>query len=218
MDTPVLYSFRRCPYAMRARMAIYVSNQQVTLREIVLRDKPDHMLEISPKGTVPVLQLQDGKVVDESLDVMLWALSKNDPEGWLEAENGSKEDMLALIKATETDFKPHLDRFKYSTRYEDVDPAEHQKLARDFLGLLNDRLANGRSLFGEKRALADYAIMPFVRQYVNADRAWREETIHPHTLRWLDEMLEEEPFTRIMQKFQQWKPEDTVTLFPDNSL
>ena len=176
------------------------------------------MVEISPKATVPVLQLQDGTIVDESLDVMLWALSQNDPEGWLEAENGSKEDMLTLIKATETDFKPHLDRFKYSTRYEDVDPAEHQKLARDFLGRLNDRLADSRSLFGEKRALADYAIMPFVRQYANADRAWREEKIHPHTLRWLDEMLLEEPFTRIMHKFPQWKPEDDVTLFPDKSL
>ncbi|MBT8427753.1 MAG: glutathione S-transferase N-terminal domain-containing protein, partial [Erythrobacter sp.] len=127
MAEAVLYSFRRCPYAMRARMALSISGAEYEHREVVLRDKPPQMLEVSPKGTVPVLVTEDGAVLEESLDIMRWALSQNDPEGWLARDDGK------LLAANDGPFKHHLDRYKYSTRYDDVDPEEHGKKALDHL-------------------------------------------------------------------------------------
>ncbi len=215
---PILYSFRRCPYAMRARMALIVSEVQVELREVVLRDKPQTMLDISPKATVPVLQLQDGQVIDESFDVMLWALNQNDPEDWLKPESSSYENMMELITQVEIDFKPHLDRFKYSTRYEDIDPLEHREKARAFLEVLEGRLGENIYLCGTKPSLADYAIMPFVRQYANADKEWQEQEIHPKTLAWFRKLIEESPFMDITKKYKQWHAGDDVTLFPDSGV
>ena len=125
-DTPILWSFRRCPYAMRARLALKASGQRVHLREILLRDKPEPFLAASPKGTVPVLQLADGSVIDESRDVMLWALGKADPHKWLACYHKDKEEVLRQLDALDSDFKHHLDRYKYATRYDDVDEAQHR--------------------------------------------------------------------------------------------
>ena len=121
-NLPILYSFRRCPYAMRARMAIHISGQKCELREVLLRDKPPSMLEYSSKGTVPVLVLQDKKVIDESLDVIDWALNLNDPDNWLRSKEN--EETKKLIEINDGEFKHHLDRYKYSTRYEDEDPVK----------------------------------------------------------------------------------------------
>jgi len=197
---PVLYSFRRCPYAMRARLALDASGLEVEHREILLRAKPQAMLEVSEKGTVPILVLDDGRVIDESLDVMLWALDRNDPEHWLEG----RETSLDLIATCDGEFKPHLDRYKYATRYDDADPLEHRAAASEFLTLLDGRLQAGLSLTGDTDRLADFGIFPFVRQFANTDRDWFEAQSWAALKAWLDRHLESDRFARVMVKHPLW--------------
>ncbi len=217
MDTsslPVLYSFRRCPYAMRARLALASSQQGCALREIVLRDKPGDFLLTSPTATVPVLKTPEGKVIDESLDIMIWALSHHDPEYWLQPGSGSLEDMLSLIDKADGDFKTALDRYKYTTRYDNIDGIGQRAKAASFLRDLNNQLENSTYLFGLRPTLADMAIAPFVRQFANVDRDWFEAQDWPHLLRWLNDFLNSERFTSIMTKYPKWQPGDAVTRFP----
>jgi len=214
LEDPILYSFRRCPYAMRARMALVVSGQVCQLREVVLRDKPPSMLEYSPKGTVPVLVLADGTVIDESLDVMHWALNKSDPEGWLAPESGSMDEVEALIERNDEDFKTHLDRYKYATRYEGADPLEHRTQAERFLAELEGLLGNQDYLFGNQIGFADIAIGPFIRQFANADKAWFDATPYPRVQRWLEAFVSSERFVEVMKKYTQWQEGDEVTWFP----
>ncbi|MBO6768023.1 MAG: glutathione S-transferase [Erythrobacter sp.] len=199
MADPILYSFRRCPYAMRARMALSVSGAQYEHREVVLRDKPPQMLEASPKGTVPVLVAENGEVLEESLDVMRWALGQSDPEGWLDRDDPE------LIEANDGPFKHHLDRYKYATRYDDVDPEEHRAAAFDILRTLEERLEAGAYLCGEQRGFADIAIFPFIRQFANADRAWFDVQDLPKLQAWLEGLITSDLFTGVMQKHPQWK-------------
>lgn len=182
---PILYSFRRCPYAMRARLALSISHQVCELREVVLRDKPQEMLDISPKGTVPVLIDVDGSVLEESLDIMLWALGKSDPEGWLSPEQGSMATMQALIADCDGGFKYHLDRYKYAQRYEEADAQRHRTEGSQFLEKLNDQLASTAYLFGQRVSWADRAIAPFVRQFANTDRTWFDAQPWPNLQRWM---------------------------------
>ena len=171
MDVPILYSFRRCPYAMRARMALLEAGIQVELREVVLRDRPEHMMEISPKGTVPVLLLPDGTVIEESLEIMLWSLD----ESWL------VDDWKALIEGNDNDFKHHLDRYKYNNRYENpLPPDEHRNEVVNILEGYNQRLTDFEYLCGDSCSISDYALAPFVRQFANTDRAWFDELPLPH--------------------------------------
>ena len=214
MSRPVLYSFRRCPYAMRARLAIASAGLECRLREVILRDKPAAMLEASPKGTVPVLVLEDGTVIDESLDIMLHALRTHDPEGWLSPEDGAPDDMLALIADCDGGFKHHLDRYKYAARYEDADFEHHRREGAAFLKRLDDRLTSRDQLFGARISLADMAIMPFVRQFANAGRAWFDAAPLPHLQRWLAGHLDSARFKAIMPKFSQWKPGVDEPVFP----
>lgn len=202
---PILYSFRRCPYAMRARMALFASGQAYELREVVLRDKPAHMLALSAKGTVPVLQLPDGRVIDESLDVMRWALGVNDPHNWL---GPNVDEMNTLIQACDTDFKTHLDRYKYASRYDDRDPLTHRAAGERFIQRLEARLGATAYLFGEHTALVDIAIAPFVRQFALADWDWFFATPYPHVQRWLNTFIATQPFTAVMDKFDPWQPGD----------
>jgi len=197
---PILYSFRRCPYAMRARLALDASGIEVEHREILLRDKPQAMLDVSPKGTVPVLVLDDGRVIEESLDVMMWALEQNDPGHWLEG----REISLDLIAACDGEFKPHLDRYKYATRYEDADPLEHRTAASEFLTLLDRRLQTCRSLTGDTDRLADFGIFPFVRQFANTDRDWFDAQSWAALKSWLDRHLGSDRFDRVMVKHPLW--------------
>lgn len=211
---PVLYSFRRCPYAMRARLALAVSGQRCELREIVLRNKPVEMLQASPKGTVPVLVLPDGVVVEQSLDIMLWALGLNDPYDWLRPENGSLEDMLGLIAKCDTEFKPCLDRYKYPDRYTGVDASDQREQGALWLQSLESRLRAGSvaqgatteisGLFGERATLADAAIMPFVRQFAQVDRAWFDTQPWPALHAWLNAWLAAPLFSAVMTKHQVW--------------
>ena len=209
----ILYSFRRCPYAMRARLAVQSSRTKVVLREIVLRDKPDAFLAVSPTATVPALVTGSGKVLDESLDIMLWALENNDPEGWLTPENGTLDDMLALIHATDGPFKTSLDLYKYHTRHPQVDPLAERQTAGEFLFVLDHRLSQTKYLFGAGASLADMAIAPFVRQFANVDRDWFDAMDWSSLSRWLMDFQNSERFAAIMEKYPKWVPGDPPTLF-----
>ncbi len=213
-NLPILYSFRRCPYAMRARLAVASSRQDCELREVVLRDKAEEFLQTSPTATVPTLKTPEGDVIDESLDIMIWALSRYDPEGWLAPDRGSLEDMLALIEAADGDFKTALDRYKYTTRYEGADSLAERAKAAAFLQGLDNHLLNSSYLFGGKITLADMAIAPFVRQFANVDRDWFDGQDWPHLLRWLDDFLKSDRFNDIMEKYPKWQRGDPPTRFP----
>jgi len=214
-DLPILYSFRRCPYAMRARMALYVSDQVCQLREILLRDKPAHMIEQSSKGTVPVLVLGEGTVLDESLDIMLWALNREDPHSWLSPNGGTLDQMNDLIAENDGPFKQHLDRYKYPTRYENVDPIEQRSGGLRFLDVLNARLESQDYLFGPAQSLADIAIFPFIRQFANTDRVWFDGLDLKPLQAWLSFHLEMDLFQRIMVKWPVWSEGQDVVVFPD---
>lgn len=201
---PILYSFRRCPYAMRARMALWISGITVELREVKLASKPPELIEASQKATVPVLVLTDGTVIDESCDIMRWALAQNDPESWLE---GDDRDLLATIEGP---FKHHLDRYKYPSRYDDCDPLPHRAAGYDILRTLEARLTDQSQLCGSSRTLADIAGFPFVRQFANHDREWFDAQPIPHLQRWLTEHLASDLFASVMVKYAPWKPGDEV--------
>ncbi|WP_188673250.1 glutathione S-transferase [Neptunicoccus cionae] len=209
MTRPILYSFRRCPYAMRARLSIVASGLQVELREILLRDKAPAFLAASPKGTVPVVVNGD-TVIEESLDVMEWALGQSDPQGLLYAGPEARE----LVLRCESEFKGHLDRFKYAVRYDDVDREEERKLASVYLRELDRRLDGQEYLFGERIGFADIGIAPFVRQFANTDRAWFDGQDWPNLIRWLDGFINSDRFQSIMNKYPKWEEGDAETLFP----
>ncbi|MBO6638673.1 MAG: glutathione S-transferase [Roseitalea sp.] len=213
---PVLYSFRRCPYAMRARLAIAASGMTVELREVVLRDKPDAMIEASPKATVPVLVLADGAVIDESWDVMTWALSQADPEGWWPKDHPLRSGIETLVAANDGPFKKALDRYKYPSRYESeiVCETDQRAIAAEHLRPLDKRLRHQKWLLGDRATLADFAILPFVRQFAHVDCDWFDAQPWPHLRDWLDRFLASDRFASIMQKHRQWRPGDAVTMFP----
>ena len=200
---PVLYSFRRCPYAIRARLALAVAQQPYQLHEVLLRDKPAALLAASPKGTVPVLVLQDGRVLEQSLDVMCWALQRNDPADWLRPSSGTLEEMLALVGDCDTHFKPLLDRCKYPQRYPDINPAQSWESAHAWLAKLNDRLADTGQLHGMHTTLADAAIFPFVRQFAAIDPVrWSTQPM-PSLQVWLAHWLQQPLFMDTMRKPEQ---------------
>lgn len=211
MSLPVLYSFRRCPYAMRARLAIWVSTQPCVLREVVLRDKPPAMLDLSPKGTVPVLELPDGQVIEQSLEIMQWALAQNDPENWLA---GDVEETAHLINQNDGPFKAALDRYKYETRYENVDAQVERQKCEIVLQDLEQRLKVNGFLCGPNPTLADYAILPFIRQFAHVDLDWFNATSYTHLQQWLTAFKDGALFKSIMKKYPQWHDGDKVTIFP----
>jgi UPF0176 protein len=215
---PILYSFRRCPFAMRARMALAISGIHCELREVVLRDKPAELLAASPKGTVPVLVLTDAQenaqVIEQSLDIMLWALQQQDPEHWLCPSQGDLPAMLALIATCDGTFKHHLDRYKYATRYENVDAQHHRTEAARFLEDLNHRLSPTPYLFGTAPSLADRAIVPFVRQFSLADPNWFAAQPWPNLHLWLADWLDSPLYATMMAKYEPWHPERESVIFP----
>ncbi len=199
MSLPVLYSFRRCPYAIRARMSIVREGYQVELREVVLRDRPDHMMKISPKGTVPVLLLPDGTVIEESLEIMQHVL------GW-----DLSEEEAHWVARNDDEFKFHLDRYKYPNRYENVNEVEHRTLASAYLGDLDVRLGEGPAF---ALRLND-ALFPFVRQFANHDRKWFDGQPWVNVHAWLGEHLDSEAFKRCMKKEKQWVEGNETVHFP----
>jgi len=205
---PILYSFRRCPYAMRARLALLASGTACQIREVKLRNKPEAMIAASPKATVPVLVLPDGQVIDESLDIMRWALARHDPEGWL------ARDDAALIAANDGPFKRQLDRAKYPERH-GADPGSERAAGLALLAPLEARLARTRDLCGDGRGLADMAILPFVRQFAAIDPDWFEVQPMPRLQAWRTRHLASPLFDRAMARLAPWQPGDPPVDFPD---
>ena len=213
MRRPVLWTFRRCPYAMRARLAIASAGVEVELREILLRDKPATFLKASPKGTVPVVQTGKG-VIEESLEVMLWALAQNDPEGWLEMPGHGFD----LIAESDGPFKTALDRYKYASRHPEVDVSEEQHKAGLFLHKLNTMLADREFLFAHSPQLADMAILPFVRQFAHVDLPWFQDQPWTGVHAWLDAFKASDRFLSIMTKYDPWSAGHTPVIFPPKAI
>jgi len=211
---PVLYSFRRCPYAMRARFALLASGTRCELREVVLRNKPAALIEASPKATVPVLVLPGGQVIDQSLDIMQWALARHDPQAWLQPPKETPEAMLALVAQCDGAFKQQLDRYKYPNRFEGVDALQQRAGGALFLQALDQRLACGSHLFGDRPTLADMAIAPFVRQFAQVDADWFAAQPWPALAQWLAALTASETWLAATQKYPAWAPGAAVQVFP----
>lgn len=191
-----LYSFRRCPYAMRARMALRYSGVPVDIVEVSLKAKPAAMLAISPKGTVPVLDA-GGRVIDESLEIMRWALAQNDPQNWL-LDGDSR--IAELIEANDQGFKVDLNRYKYAERYPEQPMEVYRAEGAVYLQRLEGLLQDRDYLLADHPSLADIALLPFVRQFAHVDREWFAQTPYPRLQAWLHNFLESDLFTSIMKK------------------
>jgi glutathione S-transferase len=222
---PILYSLRNCPYAMRARMAIFKSNQIVLLRDLVLSNKPDEMMEASPKGTVPVLVLDSGTVVEESLEVMLWALHESDPKDLLYAiedkqkkirREGKEEApalsqgesslsvMLKLISEFDHGFKTCLEQYKCAKRYQEDNIEECRVACQQYLEKLELRLSQHTFLISDKESLADIALLPFIRQFARVERQWYLQSPYPKVRLWLNRYLQSVMFSKVMAKHPLW--------------
>jgi glutathione S-transferase len=204
---PILYSFRRCPYAIRARLALLASETRCAIREIKLSAKPPELIQVSPKATVPVLVCADGRVIDQSLDIMRWALARHDPAGWLEHVEE------ALIEANDGPFKHHLDRAKYPDRYGE-DAAIHRDACVALLAPLEERLASAPHLCGDRPGLADAAILPFVRQFAAIDRGNFDTSSLCHVSGWLDRFLASNLFEAAMPRLAPWQAGDPEICYP----
>ena len=204
---PILYSFRRCPYAIRARLAIRASGVRVALREVVLRDKPAALLAASPKGTVPVLQRVDGQVIEQSLDIMRWALATHDPQRWVDpAEHAEAQALIALNDGA---FKQALDRYKYAPRHPQRAPHEwRDEAVALMLAPLDERLAARAFLLRDTPSLADVAIVPFVRQFAAVDPAWFGDAPLASLRAWMEGLVASPLFESVMGKFAAWQPGD----------
>ena len=209
---PRLYSFRRCPYAMRARLGLLFAGLQVELREITLKNKPPQMLAISPKGTVPVLQLLDGTVIEESREIMTWALTQKDAQGLLAAQTLPQAN--ALIDKNDNEFKYWLDRYKYADRHLEMSQAEYRQRGEAFLQMLEALLIKNPYLLGERITIADIGIMPFVRQFAHVNRKVFYDLPYPNLQRWLQDWLKHPLFLQAMTKFAPWQEKDDVVVFP----
>lgn len=206
---PILYSFRRCPYAIRARLALAASGTPVELREVVLRDKPPAMLRASAKATVPVLVKTDGSILEESLAIMQWALAQRDAWDWLySGDDALRRDADSLIAACDGGFKVALDRCKYPERYPHEDVEQPWSDALAWLKTLNERLQAGGALCGPAAGLADAAIVPFVRQFAAIDAARWDALPLPHLKRWKDQWLTSTLFAQVMTKHPPWQEGD----------
>lgn len=212
LPRPIFYSFRRCPYAMRARLAVAVAGAVVELREVELGNKPEAMLAVSPKGTVPVLLCESGTVIDESLDIMYWALHQNDPGFWLEQRRQQQAE--ALIRRNDEEFKYHLGRYKYADCYPEYSAHHYRQQGESFLADLEKRLTQIPYLCGDHFSLADAAILPFIRQFAAVDTVWFENSPYPAVKQWLNRFLSSQLFNAVMTKYSPWKPGDAELFFP----
>lgn len=195
---------------MRARLVLFSSGIECQLREVVLRDKPKEMIEISPKATVPVLQLTDGTVIDESHDIAVWAIGQNDPNDWTPFLN----EMSALVQINDFKFKTHLDKYKYSSRNPELSKTEHRKNAHFYLELLEERLTENKFLCANRQTVTDLAIFPFIRQFAFVDKEYFDALPFKNLQNWLEFHLESLIFKNIMTKYIQWQPEAKSVYFP----
>jgi glutathione S-transferase len=209
---PILYSYRRCPYAIRARLAIKVSGVRVALREVVLRNKPAALLHASAKATVPVLQLPDGHVLEQSLEIMRWALEQHDPQRWLRLQD--QEDALSLIALNDGPFKQALDRYKYASRHSERPMhAWRDEAVELMLAPLNTRLADRLFLLRDTPSLVDMAIAPFIRQFAAVDPRWFDTAPLKPLRTWMDRIVSSQLFDSVMLRFTAWQPGDPEIIF-----
>lgn len=213
VGTPILYSFRRCPYAMRARLALQAAGIRCELREVALKQKPEALLQASPKGTVPVLVLP-GRVIEQSLDIILWALAQHDPEGWLPRDAALKADALDLVGQCDGDFKNNLDRYKYPSRYDLPDGLAHRSQGAAFLASLQARLQMHSHLIDDQWRWADAAIAPFVRQFAHTDPDWFAQQPWPDLQAWLARFETSPAYARVMEKYKPWHMGQPQVAFP----
>jgi glutathione S-transferase len=205
MSLPIIYSLRNCPYAIRARLAIYASGQQVHLRDLVLSDKPTEMLAVSPKGTVPVLVTLDNAVIDESLSIMQWAFSQTDPNDYLhKSAPNALAEMLVMIERFDTEFKGHLEQYRCSKRYHETSLIQDRQKCEPYLVDLEMRLCQHQYLMSDKPSLADLALMPFVRQFARVERQWYLQSPYPKLRQWLNGYLQSKMFTKVMSQHPMW--------------
>jgi glutathione S-transferase len=213
MPVPILYSLRNCPYAMRARIGIHKAQLQIDLREVNLKQKPVEMLAASAKGTVPILVLdneqQPPTVIDESLDVMLWALTKKDPDNLLHSFNQSAlPKMLVLIRLFDDEFKTCLNAYKAAKRYREDNVIECRQACEVFIQELENRLMQSAFLMSEQESLADIALVPFIRQFAKVERQWYLQAPYPRVRQWLNRYLQSTMFTNVMAKHDLWLTKD----------
>lgn len=212
-ELPVLYSFRRCPYAMRARMSLAAAGIPVRLREVLLKDKPPALFEASAKATVPVLVLGDGTVLEESLEIMEWALEQNDPLHWAVNPIASSD----WIASCDGEFKYWLDRYKYADRYPEHTAEQYRNSAESFIQRLESTLTMSAWVAGPQPTIADVALFPFVRQFAAVDAAWWQVTPYAMTRRWLDHWVDSDLFTVVMKKYPRWHANMPEAIFPPPS-
>ena len=212
-DAPILYSFRRCPYAMRARLTLLVSGIRCEIREITLTHKPSNMLEASPKGTVPVLVLKD-RVLDQSLDIMHWALGQNDPEGWSTSGQTLDEEAHALVRMCDDAFKTHLDRYKYPNRYDLPNGLADREAGSAYLDQLNTKLMQSKFLMGAEWSWVDAAVAPFVRQFARTDRVWFDAQAWTPLQNWLTQFEQSDNFSSVMHRYKIWYKGARPVAFP----
>ena len=217
MTLPILYSLQNCPYAMRARLGILLAKQTVMLRAIVMQNKPPEMLVLSPKGTVPVLVLEvmsKKTVIDESLDIMLWALNLNDPDNLLYSQDADAiSEMLQIIKDNDEDFKPKLEQYKRAKRFHGDDEEECRLLCEPFIQKLEHRLTQHEFLMGATPSLLDYALLPFIRQFSRVNRQLYLHGPYTHLQRWLNYHLQSRLFSKVMFKYPLWLDKHEECLF-----
>ena len=208
MALPILYSLQNCPYAMRARFSILLARQTVSLRAIVMQNKPSEMLALSPKGTVPVLVLEmmnKKTVIDESLDIMLWALNRNDPDNLLYSQDaGALKEMLQIINDNDINFKPALERYKRAKRFHGRDEEQCRLLCKPFIQKLEYRLTQYEFLMGPTPSLLDYALLPFIRQFSRVNRQLFLQGSYVHLQSWLNYHLQSRLFSKAMFKYPLW--------------
>ena len=214
---PILYSFRRCPYAIRARLALHAAGLNIEMREVALRNKPESMLSASPKGSVPVLLLPDGRVIDESWDIMQWALRQHDPDGWLGTNDGYIKAAFPLVIENDTAFKDRLDRYKYPDRYPEHTQTHYRIQAEIFLQELESRLHTTPFLLGDTLSIADAAIFPFIRQFAGVNEDWFGKSSYVSMQRWLNYILSSDRFSAVMKKYPPWQPGDTPVILTDKA-
>ena len=213
MNTAILYSFRRCPYAIRARMALKYAGIKVELREIDLDNPPEALCAISANATVPVLHLPDGRVFDESWDIVQWAVQQNDPDSWLGENNQYLIESDMLLETNDYSFKQDLDHYKYADRHPEHPMEYYREQGEEFLQELEDRLSATRHLLTDTLSIADIVIFPFIRQFAKVDEAWFNQTPYPNLQMWLNgfydlERYEGRLFSSVMNKYELWKQGD----------
>ena len=216
MSLPILYSLRQCPYAMRARLGLLLAQQPVMLCDIVMTNIPKEMIKASSKGEVPVLILDDGTIIDESIDIMRWALNKNDPQDLLYKHHPNLiEEIQHFIQHNDNEFVESLKKYKAASRYHDDTEEECRKECEFFIKDIESRLSKHEYIFGDEISLADYAILPFIRQFSRVDRKWYLQSPYPKLRSWLEQHYQNPLFSKAMKKYPQWLDTKENVLFSE---